>query len=75
MEVSVNLQQHDTYEPVRVGLQPGVSMLFVSGHLAPNEVAIIGSPREFRRLARALTEAAAPPPLGPRPSGNGEPRP
>jgi hypothetical protein len=73
MEVNLHLQVHDTYEPVTLGMQPGVAMLFL-GRETPNEVCLVGSPTEFRRLARALQEAAAGPPLG-RPKGNGDPRP
>jgi hypothetical protein len=73
MEVSLHLSQRDTHEPVTLGIAPGVAMLFV-GRETPNEVAIVGSPTEFHRLARALNEAATGPPLG-RPKGNGDPRP
>jgi hypothetical protein len=74
MEVSLHLSQRDTHEPVTLGIAPGVAMLFV-GRESPNEVAIVGSPAEFRRLARALTDAAQGPPLGPPSKENGDPRP
>jgi hypothetical protein len=75
MEVNLHLQAHDAYEPVTLGMQPGVSMLFL-GRETPNEVCFVGSPAEFRRLARALVDAAQGPPLGPPGAkGNGDPRP
>jgi hypothetical protein len=75
MEITVNIDEQDAYDVITIGIPAGMGMVMVAGHTSRSEVAIIGSPAELRRLARALQEAAAGPPLGPPSKGNGDPRP